>query len=87
MGEMQDLCVQEGIKLHTSVPYHPASNSIAEHTIRVLTNTVRAMLQDSGLPGSLWAEAFIMVAYGHNRMPMKVLKGLTPFEARHPGLP
>ena len=80
MGEMQDLCTQEGIKLHTSVPYHPALNRVAKCTIRVLTNAVWAMLQDSGLPGSLWAEAFITAAYVHNRTPTKVLKGLTPFE-------
>ena len=30
MREMRELCVQEGIKLHTSVPYHPASNGVAE---------------------------------------------------------
>ena len=83
MGEMRDLCVQEGIKLHTSVPYHPASNGVAERAIGVLTNAVRAMLRDSGLPGSLWAEAFITAAYVHNRTPTKVLKGLTPFEARY----
>ena len=44
MGEMHDICVQEGIKLHTSVPYHPASNGVAECAIRVLTNAVQAML-------------------------------------------
>ena len=83
MGEMWDLCVQEGIKLHTSVPYHPVSNGIAKRAIRVLTNMVQAMLRDSGLPGSLWAEAFITAAYVHNRTLMKVLKGLTPFEVRY----
>ena len=50
MGEMKVICEQEGIKLHTSVRYSPGSNGIAERTIRVLTNAVRAMLHDSGLP-------------------------------------
>ena len=42
MGEMRQICEQEGIKLHTSVPYSPESNGVAERTIGVLTNAVRA---------------------------------------------
>ena len=83
MGEMRELCVREGIKLHTTVPYHPASNGIAERAIGVLTNAVRAMLRDSGLAGSLWGEAYMSAAYVHNRTPTNVLKGLTPFEMRY----
>ena len=49
MGEVRDICERDGIKLHTTVPYHPASNGVAERTIGVLTNAVRAMLYDSGL--------------------------------------
>ena len=30
MGEMRELCEREGIKLNTMVPYHPASNGVAE---------------------------------------------------------
>ena len=55
MGEMREFC-EEGIKLHTTVPYHPASNGVAERTIGILTNAARAMLHDSGLPRSLWAK-------------------------------
>ena len=41
MGEMRELCEREGIKLNTTVPYHPASNGVAERSIGVLTNIVR----------------------------------------------
>src|SRR5882757_4515829 len=81
MGDMQDTCKREGIKLHTSVRYSLESNGIAERTIGVLTSSVRAMLHDSGLPKFLWAEAFNTATYVHNRMPMKALGGLTPYEA------
>ena len=83
MGEMRDICGQDGIKLHTTVPYHPASNGVAERTIGVLTGAVRVMLRDSDLPDTLWAEAFVTTAYVHNRTPTKALKGLTPFEVRY----
>ena len=55
---MKDTCEQEGTKLHMSVWYSPKLNGVAEQTIRVLTSAVCAMLHDSGLPKSLWAEAF-----------------------------
>ena len=56
MGEMMDTCEQESIQLHMSVWYSPKLSGVAERTIRVLTIAVCAMLHDSGLPKSLWAE-------------------------------
>ena len=54
IGEMGEICKRDGgIKLNTTMPHHPASNGVAERTIGVLTNTVRAMLHDAGLPKSL----------------------------------
>jgi hypothetical protein len=79
-GEMRKICEEEGIWLSTTVPYRPASNRVAERTIRVLTSVVRAMLHDVGLPKFLWAEAFSTATYVHNRTPTKVLGGLTLFE-------
>jgi transposase InsO family protein len=80
-GEMRKICDEEGIRLSTTVPYHPASNGVAEWTIGVLTGMVRAMLCDSGLPKVLWAEAFATATYVHNRTPTKALDGRTPFKA------
>jgi len=48
MGEMRDICERNGIKLHTTVPYHPVSNGVAERAIGVLTTAARAMLHDAG---------------------------------------
>jgi len=50
MGETRDICERDGVKLHTTVAYPPASNGVAEHATGVLTATVRAMLHDAGLP-------------------------------------
>ena len=83
MGEMCELCECEGIRLNTTVPYHPALNGVAEQAIGVLTNIMRAMLHDSSLPKCLWAEAFSTVMYMHNRTLMKALDGLTPYEVLH----
>jgi len=77
---MRDICKRDSIKLHTTVPYHPASNGVAERAIGVLTATARAMLHDTGLPKKLWVEAFSTATYLRNRTPTRALDGLTPFE-------
>ena len=48
--------------------------------IGVLTNAVHAMLNDSGLPKSLWAEAYNMATYVHNRTLTSALDSRTPYE-------
>ena len=73
-------CEEAGVKLNTTVPYHPASNGVAERTIRVLTNAVCTMLHDSGLPKTLWAEAFNTATYIRRRTPTCALEGRTPHE-------
>lgn len=77
MGKMWTCCKQEGMKLSTTIPYHPASNSMAEHTIGILMNSARMMLTDSGLPKSLWAEAFLTATYVHAKS--------NPYEGTHLG--
>ena len=76
IGEMRDICERDGIKLHTTVPYHPASNGVAECAIGVLTAAAHAMLHDAGLPEKLWAEAFSIATYLRNRTPTRALNGL-----------
>ena len=60
-----------------------SANGVAKRSIGVLTNIVRAMLHDSGLPKFLWAEAFNTMTYVHNRTPTRALDGLTPYEVLH----
>ena len=81
MGDMCTHCKLEGIMLHTTVPYHPASNGVAKQVIRILTNSVCTMLVNSRLLKSLWAEAFSMATYVQNRTPANALNGHTSWEA------
>jgi len=80
MGEMRNICERDGIKLRTTVLYHPAPNGVAERAIEVLPAAARAMLHDAGLPQILWAEAFSTATYLRNRTLTRALDGLTPFE-------
>ena len=80
MDEMRELCGREVIKSNTIAPYHPASNGVAERAIGVLTNIVRAMLHDFGLPKFLWGEVFSTATHVHNKTPTRALDGLTLHE-------
>ena len=83
MGEMKVYCKWEGIRLNTTVPYHPSSNSVAECVIGILMSSACAMLHDLNLLKCLWAEAYATVTYTCNRTPTKALGGCTPYEARY----
>ena len=78
--EIRRICEETGVKLNTTVPYHPASNGIAERTIGVLTNAICAMLHDADLPKDLWAEAYNSATYVRNRLLTSTIDGLTPYE-------
>ena len=47
----------KGVLHQTTVRYTPEQNGKAERLNRTLLDRVRAMLEDSGLPKTLWAEA------------------------------
>lgn len=59
----------KGIIHQTTVPYTPEQNGAAERLNRTFMERVRALLLDSGLPKSLWAEAAVTVNYLRNRSP------------------
>jgi hypothetical protein len=54
----------------TTAPYTPEQNGKAERLNRTLMERVRAMLQDTKLPNSLWAEAVTTANYIRNRSPV-----------------
>jgi len=60
MGEMRTICDEEGIRFSTTVPYHPASNGIAERAIGVLTNATCAVVRN-GLWGKARCRPFVRI--------------------------
>ena len=78
---LADVFSSKGVVHQTAAPYTPEQNGAAERLNRTLKERTRAMLQDAGLPGNLWAEAFIAANYIRNRSPTSVVQGKTPLEA------
>ena len=77
--ELKELYRKRGIIHRTTGRYSPEQNGAAEALNRRLEERVRAMLDDSGLPEELWAEAVMCANYTRNRTPVKE-HGKTPFE-------
>ena len=73
----------EGVRHELSVPKTPQQNGVAERSNRTLMEMTRAMLSESKLPQSLWAESLSTATYLRNRSPTKAVKGKTPHEAYH----
>ena len=70
----RDICECDGIKLRTTISCSRESNGVIRQIIRVLTNSVCAILPTRACR----AEAFSIVAYVRNRTPKKALDRRTP---------
>lgn len=71
---------RHGIVHETTVPYTPQQNGVSERLNRTIMDKARAMLQDSGLKKSFWAEAVNTAVYLKNCSPTAVIRGATPQE-------
>ncbi|KAJ3525781.1 hypothetical protein NMY22_g10432 [Coprinellus aureogranulatus] len=77
------LCAGKGIEIHTTAPYSPSQNGVAERLNRTLLDLVRAMLIAKNLLAYLWDECIAHTVYLRNWVLVSVLPGMTPYEAYH----
>ncbi|KAF2351804.1 Integrase catalytic core [Trinorchestia longiramus] len=70
-----------GIVHQKTVPKTLEQNGVAERMNRTILEAVRAMLSDSKLPKTFWAEAVSTAVYVKNRNPTSAHKDLTPYQA------
>ena len=82
-GILQDFLKQRGIVHETSAPHTPQQNGAAERLNRTLLERVRAMLHDSQLPLSFWAEAVNTANMVRNVSPASRAGDQTPWERFH----
>nr|GEX22800.1 retrovirus-related Pol polyprotein from transposon TNT 1-94 [Tanacetum cinerariifolium]GEZ77832.1 retrovirus-related Pol polyprotein from transposon TNT 1-94 [Tanacetum cinerariifolium] len=73
----------KGIKKEFSVPRTPQQNGITERKNRTLIEAARAMLADSLLPISFWAEAVNTACNVHNRVLVTKPQNKTNYELLH----
>lgn len=77
--DFQNFCKDEGIIMDYRVPYTPQQNGIAERMNRTLTEKIRAMSSQSGVPKEMWPETLKTATYLLNRSPTSC-NVLTPAE-------
>lgn len=80
-GVFAKIVRESGIMHQTSVARCPQQNGIAERKNRTLVEMARCMLNESGLPDSVWVEAIQTANYIRNRCDTSALNNVTPFEA------
>jgi hypothetical protein len=73
-------CTKEGIELHYPPARTQQLNGVAENSVRVLKDGMRAMLVQSWAPMRLWAYAGQHGAYVWNRTHVSSTTGKTPYE-------
>ena len=55
-----DFCALHGIIHQTTAPYIPQQNGVTERKNRTLKDTINSMLNNSGLPHSLWEKLYLL---------------------------
>jgi hypothetical protein len=76
---MKTFCAGRGIRIESTVGYHPEGNSIAERIMRTISERGAAMRHEMDLPVAYWEFANATAAYLRNR---GVVKGMakSPWE-------
>lgn len=76
-----EYCETTGIKRHFTAPYTPQQNGVVERRNRTVAAMTRSFLKGANLPSFMWGEAVRHSVYILNRLPTRVLRGRTPYEA------
>jgi len=79
-GAFTQFLKEQGTERRLTTHDTPQHNGVAESLNRRLVERVHALLHQSGLPLTLWAEALHFVVWVKNRTLTKALGNVTPFE-------
>jgi transposase InsO family protein len=75
-------CLEHGIEQQFSTPHIPQQNGVVEQKNRTLVEMARMMLDEHGTPRRFWADAISTACYVSNRIFLRSILLLTPFQLR-----
>ncbi|POM76712.1 Integrase catalytic core protein [Phytophthora palmivora] len=78
--ELKVLMKENGIRPVRTNTYTPEENSLVEKMNGIMLREVRTLLVTTGLPTSLWGEAFKFAVTVYNFSPSKSIQGRSPYE-------
>jgi transposase InsO family protein len=73
-------CLEHGVEQQFSAPRVPQQNGVMEQKNRTLVKMARTMLNDHMTPRRFWADAINTAYYISNRIFLRSILHLTPFE-------
>ena len=79
-SSFKHLFSQHGIHHRLSCPHHPEQNGLAERKHRHLVEIGLTLLAHASVPHTFWDDAFHTANYLINRLPTKILNGVSPFQ-------
>ena len=79
----QNFYNKKGIFHNFSIPRTPQQNGVVERKNRTLQECARTLLNGCTLPKQFWAEAVVTACYVLNRVSIRPLTKLTPYELFH----
>ncbi|XP_022866044.1 uncharacterized protein LOC111385848 [Olea europaea var. sylvestris] len=77
---LENFCLEEGIKHKFSSPITPQQNGVVERKNKVLQEMARAMLHDKDLAMQFWGEAINTACHIMNRVYLRPKSDKTPYE-------
>jgi hypothetical protein len=81
-ASFDEFCHEHGIDQQFSAPHVPQQNGVVERKNRTLVEMVRTMLDEHRAPRRFWADAISTACYISNRIFLRLILHLTPFELR-----
>ncbi|GMI87222.1 hypothetical protein HRI_002391500 [Hibiscus trionum] len=76
-----------GVQLRKTCPHSSQQNGIVERKHRHVVETMLTLLAQAGLPLKFWSHAALSSVYLINRMPSRVLDGMSSFQKLHNSQP
>jgi hypothetical protein len=81
-ASFDEFCLEHGIDQQFSAPRVPQQNRVMERKNHTLVEMARTMLDEHGTPRRFWADAISTACYVSNRIFLRSILLLTPFELR-----
>jgi hypothetical protein len=81
-ASFDEFCLEHGIDQQLSTPRIPQQNGVMERKNHTLVEMARTMLYEHRTPRRFWADAITTTCYISNRIFLRSILHLTPFELR-----
>jgi hypothetical protein len=79
-ASFDEFCLEHGIDQQFSAPRIPQQNGVVEQKNHTLAEMARTMLDEHRTPRCFWVDAISTVCYISNRIFLRSIQHLTPFE-------